>query len=179
MKVKVCILLLALCGAIGLLSLKAADPGIEAVLRKAYECVLKGDRAGVLACCHPEIRQFKGSFDSGYSQGRSGSLGELPMLAMGVTDGEKLTFKNLSIEVVREEGERAIAWVRYQAISERPSSLEMTKGETVRDQWDAQDYVILKKHQGQWRLRRLEDRAGHWLDVSLQEQSSDPFGGVK
>ncbi len=165
--------------ALATMTLTAADPAIESVLRKAYELVLKGDRVGVLACCHPEIRQFKGSFDTGYSPGRSGSLGELPMLAMGVSGGDQVKFSNLKIEVVKVEGDKAIAWVRYHALNEYPSTLESSKGQMTRYEWDAQDYVILKKYNGEWRMRRLEDRAGHWLEVSQQQQTGDPWGGVK
>src|SRR5512145_279623 len=87
-----------------------ADPAIEAVIRKAYNAVLVGDNATVLGCCHPELSKFKGSFDSGYSPGRAGSLGELSNWAANVKGGDKLAISNLRVEVVRQEGERAIAW---------------------------------------------------------------------
>jgi len=159
----------------------AFDPEIEAVIKKAYELTAKGDRVGVLNCCHTEIAQYKGSFDTGYSPGRSGSLGELPNLAMGVESGEeKLSINNLKIEVIKEEGERAIAVAKYHAIQEYKSSLSWEQGKPKKDEWDAEDYIILKKQKGKWKLRRLEDRAGHFISVDLQQQlASDPYGGVK
>lgn len=170
---------LAVLSAVAALPLAAADPAIEKVIRKAYELVLKGDTPGFLSTCHPEVSKFKGSFDTGYSPGRSASLGELMMLSMGVKDGETFQVRDLKVEVVRVEGDRAIAWVKYHALTSRPSSLEMTKGEIVRDEWDARDYVVLKKHAGEWRLRRLEDRAGHFFPLEQQKPGGDPFGGVK
>ena len=167
-----------LCFTVLALSAPAGDPAIESVVRKAYDFVLKGDMNGFTSCCHPEIGQYRGTFDTGYNPGRSGGLGELMMLAMGVREGETFKIAHLKVEVVRVDGDRAIARAKYRAVTRRPSSLEMTKGQVINDEWDAQDYLILKKHKGSWRLRRLEDRAGHFFPLDMQPKSEDPFGGV-
>lgn len=166
---------------LGATTMNAADPAIEATLRRAYDQVLKGSSAGFAACCHPEIRKYMGSFDErgGYTSGRSASLGELWNLAGMVADKETVRITNLKFEVVKVEGDKAIAWARYHAFTERPNSLEMAKGQRVKDEWDAKDYIILKKHNGEWRLRRLEDRAGHFLDLESQGPKHDPWGGVQ
>jgi len=157
----------------------AADPEIEKIIRKAYECAVTGDMEGVTKCSHPEIAKYRGTFDTGYSPGRSGSLGELFAFAIGVDDGsEKVTVTNLKVEVVKIEGEKAIAWATYHIVDDYESQLESSKGEWQKDEWDAKDYIILKKHKGEWRLRRLEDRAGHFLDVELQNPINE-WGGVE
>lgn len=148
--------------------LQNADPAIGALIRKAYDAAAKGDRETVVRCSHPEIGKFKGSFDTGYSPGRSGSLGELANWAVGVQGGDKVQITNLRVEVVKQEADRAIAWVKYHAV-ESPLAI---------GQWDAKDYVILKKHTGEWRLRRMEDRAGHYFPLEQQDHS-DPWGGVQ
>jgi hypothetical protein len=139
----------------------AFDPEIEAVIKKAYQLALKGDPQGVMSCCHTEVAEFKGSFDTGYSPGRSASLGELSNFAAGVQSGEeKLSFTNLKIEVIREEGEKATATVKYHVVHEYKSSLSWQEGKPVKEEWEA------------------EDKSGHFFPLE-QQNSNDPYGGVE
>ncbi len=160
----------------------AADPAaVEAVIRKAYQATVAGDVQGVLACCHPELGKLEGTFDGeagGYSAGRSASLGELSNLALGVQGAaDKVTITDLTVEVVKVEGERAIAWARYHIVHEYESQVEATKGQRLTEAWDATDYVVLKKHDGEWRLRRLEERAEHYSQ--FPKPQLDEWGGVE
>ena len=156
----------------------AFDPGIENIISKAYNCAVTGDVQCIVQCSHPEISKFKGTFDTGYSAGRSGSLAELWSFAMGVTDkSEKVTITDMKIEIVKVEGEKAIAWAKYHIVEESESQLESTKGQWTKEAWDAQDYIILKKYNSEWRLRRLEERAEHFS--AFEKPTLDEWGGVE
>jgi len=154
MKKIMTLLLIAAAAAIAPIAL--ADD-LENFIRQVYDSASGGDRDIIPKYFHPEIEKAGGKSIKSSAKDGIGDLGRLDGWAMLVKNGEiKWTISGLRIKIVKRDAGSAEAETEYKSTMETVLTRD---GKNNAETWTGRDYLFLKKNNGKWYLRRMEDRS--------------------
>ncbi|MCU0848007.1 MAG: hypothetical protein MUD12_08995 [Spirochaetes bacterium] len=130
---------------------------IEDFIRQVYDSASRGEWNIIPKYFHPEIEKAGGKSIKSSAKDGIGDLGRLDGWAMLIKNGEmKWTISGLRIKIVKKDAGSAEAETEYKSTME---TILTREGKNTAETWTGRDYFFLKKHDGKWYLRRMEDKS--------------------